>query len=149
MKKTLCSLIIAFGLFVNAQAQTEIKLDSLMFTPEWFSNLEDATKNTDKVLFLDLGLQKLKYFPKEILTLKNVKHLYLSVNYWPSIPNEIGTLQQLEVLDISSNYYLKSLPEGLKNCTALKELIVKDHKLNSGEIAKIKQLLPNVKVITD
>jgi Leucine-rich repeat (LRR) protein len=81
--------------------------------------------------------------------LKNVKHLYLSVNYWPSIPNEIGTLQQLEVLDISSNYYLKSLPEGLKNCTALKELIVKDHKLNSGEIAKIKQLLPNVKVITD
>ncbi len=149
MKKILCSLAAAFVFSVNTQAQTEVKLDSLMFTPEWFSNLEDAAQNTGKVLFLDLGLQKLKTFPKEILTLKNVKHLYLSVNYWPSIPNEIGTLQNLEVLDISSNYYLKTLPEGLKNCTALKELIVKDHKLNSGELAKIKALLPNVKVITD
>lgn len=149
MKKTLCSLVIVFSFLVNIQAQTEIKLDSLMFTPEWFSNMEDAMKNTDKVLFLDLGLQKLKTFPKEILTLNNVKHLYLPVNYWSSIPNEIGTLKHLEVLDISSNYYLKTLPEGLKNCIVLKTLIVKDHKLNSGEIAKIKQLLPNVKVVTN
>lgn len=137
------------GFFAETKAQTEIRLDSLMFTDEWFSSIDDAKANAENVWYLDLGLQKLKSFPKEILDFKNVKHLYLQVNYWAAIPNEIGNLKKLEILDISSNYYLKTLPEGLKACTSLKQLIIKDHKLNQGEIAKIKKLLPDVQVITD
>lgn len=148
--KTYFIATVSFVFFYfNAIAQTEIKLDSLMFTSGWFSNLEDAKVNPEKVWFLDIGLQKLKVFPKEIIEFKNVKQLYLQANYWPSIPNEIGNLKQLEIIDISSNYYLKSLPDGLQNCTSLKQLILKDNKLNAGEIARIKKLLPNVKVITE
>jgi Leucine-rich repeat (LRR) protein len=133
---------------LSMKAQTEITLDSLMFTENWFSNIEDAAKTPDKVLYLDLGLRKLKTFPQEILTFKNVKRLYLSVNYWASVPEEIGNLKDLEILDLSSNYYLNKLPDGLQNCTRLKELIVKDHKLNAGEIERMKKLLPNVKIVT-
>lgn len=133
---------------VDASAQTEIRLDSLMFTENWFNDLESAIAHPDKVWYLDLGLQKRRTFPKEILEFKNVKRLYLAVNYWPSIPDEIGNLKQLEILDLSSNYYLNKLPEGLKNCTSLKELILKDNKLNPGEIEKFKKLLPHVQIIT-
>jgi Leucine-rich repeat (LRR) protein len=142
-------LLFVWVLSFNAQAQKEIKLDSLMFTPEWFSSIEEAAANPEKVLFLDLGLQKLRTFPKEILTLKNVQHLYLSANYWASIPEEIGNLQQLKVLDLSSNYYLKKLPDSLVKCVALEELIIKDNKLNPGEVARIRKLLPAVNVYTD
>jgi Leucine-rich repeat (LRR) protein len=144
-------IAIASFVFIHykADAQTEIKLDSLMFTSEWFSNIDDAKSNPEKVWFLDLGLQKLKVFPKEIIEFKNVKQLYLQANYWPSIPNEIGNLKQVEIIDISSNYYLKVLPDGLQNCTSLKQLILKDNKLNAGEVARIKKLLFNVKVITE
>jgi len=132
---------------LKTNAQTEIQLDSLMFTENWFSNLDDAKAAPEKVWFLDLGLRKMKTFPAEILTFTNVKRLYLSVNYWPTVPDEIGNLKQLEILDLSSNYYLNKLPEGLKNCTALKELIIKDHKFSAAEIERIKALLPSVKVV--
>lgn len=149
MKKLFSLLLLVYFFNAETKAQTAVDLSNLMFTDEWFSSLEEAKANAEKVWYLDLGLQKLKTFPKEILTFKNVKHLYLQVNYWPSVPEKIGSLKNLEILDLSSNYYLKTLPEGLKDCTALKQLILKDHKLNSGEIARIKKLLPNVQVITD
>ncbi len=141
-------LLLLGSLNFAVQAQTEIRLDSLMFTDNWYNSLEAAKQNPENVWFLDIGLQKLKTFPPEILQLKNVKRLYLAVNYWPSIPDEIGTLTDLEVLDISSNYYLNKLPEGLKNLSSLKELIVKDNKLNAGEIDKAKKWLPNTKIVT-
>ncbi len=149
MKKLFSLILLVYFIQTETNAQTETDLSNLMFTDEWFSNLEEAKANVEKVWYLDLGLQKLKTFPKEILTFKNVKHLYLQVNYWPTVPEEIGLLKNLEILDLSSNYYLKTLPEGLKECTALKQIVLKDNKLNSGEIARIKKLLPNVQVITD
>jgi Leucine-rich repeat (LRR) protein len=147
MMKYLLAALLLFSV-LKTQAQTEIRLDSLMFTENWFNNFDDAKANPDKVWFLDLGLRKMKTFPSEILEFKNVKRLYLSVNYWAVVPEEIGNLKQLEILDLSSNYYLNKLPEGLKNCTNLKELIVKDNKLNAGEVDKIKSLMPQLKVIT-
>lgn len=149
MRKLLALLFTIFLINAETKAQTEADLSNLMFTDEWFSNLDDAKANPEKVWYLDLGLQKLKTFPSEILTFKNVKHLYLQVNYWPSIPEEIGTLKNLEILDISSNYYLNTLPDGLKNCTSLKQIIVKDNKLKSGEVARLQKLLPNVQIITN
>jgi Leucine-rich repeat (LRR) protein len=148
MKNLTLIIVVLFFSYVKSKAQTEIRLDSLMFTENWFSDIETASANPDKVWFLDLGLRKMKTFPPEILSFKNVKRLYLSVNYWPLIPDEIGNLKSLEILDLSSNYYLNKLPEGLKNCTALKELIVKDNKLNAGEIDKIKKLMPHITIVT-
>jgi len=138
-------------LFAQEQKGNEVELDpNLMFSENWFSDLESAKQNPDKVLYLDLSLKKLKSFPREILTLKNLERLYLPYNYWTSIPEEIGTLTRLKVLDLSGNYYMNYLPkEGLSKLTNLQLLLIKDNKLAGGEIAKVRSLLPNTKIVTD
>ena len=133
----------------NSFAQTEFELDSLRYTDSWFTDLEEAKANPDKVLYLDLSLQKIKIFPEEILSFKNLKRLDLPYNYWPSIPDGIGSLSNLEVLDLSGNYYLNYLPKSLGDLPLLKELHLKDHRLASGELEKVKQLLPDCEIIAD
>ena len=154
-----CLLLVAFcfflpafisPLFAQEQKGNVVELDNdIMFSDNWFSDLEKAKQNPDKVLYLDLALRKLKTFPKEILTFKNVERLYLSVNYWSNIPDDIGTLSKLKIIDISSNYYLNYLPkEGLSGLKNLELLIIKDNKLAAGEIEKVKKLLPGTRVVT-
>lgn len=146
--KALTLLIALVTLFAGtSMAQTEIKLDNKRFSENWFNDIDKAAANPDKVWYLDLSLQKLKEFPKDILAFKNLKELYLPVNYWPGVPNEIGSLKNLEILDLSSNYYMNTLPEGLAELENLKELHIKDNKLNAGEVEKAKKWLPNAEVI--
>ena len=137
-------------LHAQVQGENEVQITDLMFSENWFSDLEKAKASPEKVLYLDLSLQKHKTFPKEILTFKNVERLYLPYNYWTSIPEEIGTLSKLKILDLSGNYYLNYLPkEGLSKLTNLHEFQIKDNKLAKGEIEKAKQLLPNCKIVTE
>lgn len=156
------SCLFPFSLFLlalfntNAQAQEqkgneEVAIDNdLVFSENWFTDLEQAKANPDKVLYLDLSLRKLKTFPPEILMLKNVERLYLSYNYWPSIPEEIGTLTNVKILDLSGNYYMNHLPkEGLSRLTKLELFLIKDNKLAAGEIDKTRKLLPDAKVVAD
>ncbi len=153
MKKLfVLSIISIFTFALIAQEQeTEVELDiSLISSENWFSNLEEAKANPDKVFYLDLSLQKLKTFPKEILTFKNLKRLHVPNNYWTTIPDEISTLIQLEIMDISSNYYMKKLPtEALSKLKNLKQIVIKDHALAAGEIDKLKKALPNCKIEAD
>ena len=145
-------LFAAFLLVLNYNstfAQTEVELEDIRFSENWFEDLEEASKSPDKVFYIDLSLLKLKEFPKVILTFKNLKQAHFAVNYWPSIPNEIGSLKQLEKLDLSSNYYLNTLPEGLKELTNLKELNLRDNKLNKGEVEKAREWLPNCTILVD
>jgi len=143
-------LLASSTLFAQEQGKNEVKITELMFSENWFSDLEKAKAHPDKVLYLDLSLQKLKSFPKEILTFKNLERLYIPYNYWPSIPEEIGTLTKLQILDISGNYYLNHLPiEGLSKLKNLKEFQVKDNKLVAGEVAKLRKALPNCKVVSE
>lgn len=145
-------ITFSFILFFTGQAfsqKTEIELDTIMFSKNWFNDLEEAKANPDKVYYLDLSLQKLRTFPKEILEFKNVKKLFLPYNYWSSIPDEIGTLSKVETLDLSGNYYMNHLPAGLGKLKNLKEFTIKDHKLVAGEIEKFRKMLPSCKVLTD
>ena len=145
MKPLLFSIILALSAFSGFAQQ--IELENKRFSPSWFSDLEKAKASPDKVIYLDLSLQKLKSFPKEIFTFKNLKELYLSYNYWVEIPAGFGALTQLEMLDLSGNYYLNKLPSDIGNLKTLKELDVKDNKLNKGEVEKARAALPHAKVL--
>ncbi len=135
----------------QTQKGNEVELDpNLMLSENWFNDLEKAKQNPEKVLYLDLSLQKLKSFPKEILTFINTERLYLPYNYWPSIPEEIGILSKVKILDLSGNYYMNYLPkEGLSKFKNLELFIIKDNKLAAGEIDKIRKLLPDAKIVTE
>ena len=134
----------------QAQSSSEGELDDIMFSENWFSDLDKAKQQPEKVRYLDLSLKKLKTFPPEIFQFKNIERLYLPYNYWSSIPDEIGTLTKLKIFDISGNYYLNFLPkEGLSKLPNFEQLIVKDNKLSAGEITQIRKLMPKVKVVTE
>lgn len=133
-----------------AQESTEVEITDVMFSDSWFSDLAKAKANPDKVVYLDLSLQKHKTFPMEILTFKNLERLLVPYNYWESIPNEISKLTKLKAIDMSGNYYLNHLPiEGLKKLPNLRELTIKDNKLAKGEVEKVKTALPKCKVVTE
>ena len=149
MSRVFFTSAICLFSFALLTAQTVVEIEDYRFSENWFEDLSEATENTEKVYYLDLSLQKLKAFPKVVFTFLNLKEAHFAVNYWPSIPNEIGSLKQLEKLDLSSNYYLNTLPEGLKELTGLKELNLRDNRLNKGEVEKARQWLPNCNIIVD
>lgn len=141
-------LLAAISFHASAQ-QTEIVLDNKMFGENWFNDLESAKQTPEKVWYLDIALQKMKTFPPMIFELSNLKELYISYNYWPSIPKGLSKLKNLEILDISGAYYMNSLPEDLFTMTWLKKVIVKDNKLNAGEVDKLRKALPNTEIVTE
>lgn len=145
------AVILIKPLAAQVQTGNEVELDNdLIFSENWFSDLEKAKLTPHKVLYLDLSLRKLKVFPKEILTFNNAERLYLSYNYWTFIPDEIGSLNKVKLLDLSGNYYLNYLPkEGLSKMQNLQVLIIKDNRLAAGEIEKIRKLLPHAKIIAE
>lgn len=136
-------------LLCSASFSQEVVLEDIMFSDNWFSDLEEAKKTPNTVFYLDLSMQKLKEFPSEILEFKNLKRLLVPVNYWPSIPDEISTLRDLQIIDLSSNYYLNQLPQGLEKLPRLERIVLKDNRLNKGEIERIQKLLPNCEIITN
>jgi len=96
-------LLIIFFLncFVSVQAQL---LDSLTLdTLNSFTSIEEALKQPDKVIKLELRKKKLKVFPPEIFQFKNLQYLDISKNNLTEIPDSIELLTQLQYLDISKN----------------------------------------------
>lgn len=147
--RTLLTIILLFSAVSWASAQNEIQLDNKMFSGNWFSDLDEAMEDPDKVLYLDLSLQKLKSFPQEIFTFRNLKELHLAYNYWPGIPDGLSRLQHLELLDLSGNYYMNRLPADITQLTGLEQLIVKDNRLSAGEVDKVRKTLLDTNVVTD
>src|SRR5690554_4390223 len=70
-----------------------------------FQSLEEAMKNPEKVINLDLSRERLKEFPMELLNFPNLENLDLSNNRISLIPAEIGDLKNLQVLDLSRNRF--------------------------------------------
>lgn len=143
----ICSFLCSTLTF--AQTTDGIDLSDLMFSENWFSDLDEAVAQADKVYYLDLSLQKKREFPEQIFQFKNLQKLFLSYNYYASIPDRIGELHNLRLLDLSGNYYMNTLPEGLWELQSLERLIIEDHKLIPSTIEEARKKLPHTKIITD
>ena len=148
--KTKFSLLLIIFLRISnfSFAQEEFPIDTFMYSPHWYNDMDAAKKDPQNVWYLDLNLQKHKQFPFDICQMTNLKRLDVSFNHFALIPALISNLQQLEWMDISGNYYLNVLPESLGKLQNLKEFRATDNRLKAGELDKIKKMLPNCKVIT-
>ena len=140
-------LLLSF-ISLNTVGQ-QIELDKKRFSEHWFSDLDEAKKQPEKVYYLDLSLQKLRSFPEVIFSFKNLKELHLSYNYWPSIPAGLSGLQHLELLDLSGNYYMNKLPADTEKLAFLEQLLIKDNKLNASEVDRAHKSLINTEIVTD
>lgn len=72
-----------------------------------YTSLEEANKEADKVVKLDLSGQNLAAIPQEIFQMKNLQFLDLSKNKIAEVPDEIQNLPQLQELNMSDNQISK------------------------------------------
>ena len=133
-------LCVAF--FQRSPAQT-VLLDSLVLdTLTAFTSLQEALKNPELVIKLDLRRKKIKVFPTEILQFTNLQYLDLSKNSIDELPIEISQLKNLQYLAVSKNGLQELVPQigELKN---LYYLNLNQNDLSSlpMEIGKLENLI--------
>jgi len=107
-------------------------------------SLEEAKKDPEKVVELDLSGQNLTTFPPEILKMKNLAFLGLSQNKIQEIPAEIGELKKLYKLGLVG-CQLKTLPSSIGDLTELVYLHLEKNDLDAlpeslGNLHKLKRL---------
>lgn len=104
--KFFLAIALLFSFSLKAQLLDSLALDSA-FT---FTTLQEALKNPDAVVKLELRKQKFKIFPKEIYQFKNLQYLDLSKNNIKSIPDSIEVLSNLQYLSFSKNVLIEVSP---------------------------------------
>lgn len=117
-------LLLLQGPLVAAQDPSEepaVTRQPVAGDPGYFTSLQEAVKDPEKVEVLVLRSRKLDSIPAEIFRMKNLIHLDLSRNRIDSIPPEIGQLNRLEHLELSNNR-LEALPEEIGRLTSLRYL---------------------------
>ena len=130
--------------FQKSNAQ-KVLLDSLTLdTMRAYTNLEEALKNPEKVIKLELRKCKLKSFPMEILKFTNLQYLDLSKNSIKEIPVEISQLKNLQYFAISKNN-LQEFPPQIGDLTNLFYLNANQNELTSippaiGQLVKLKNI---------
>jgi RHS repeat-associated protein len=72
-------------------------------------------------------------FPQGLVSLVNLKSIYLYNNYLQTVPNETLNFSQLQWLNLSKNYLI-DLPIGLADLTALQSLDVSYNRLDFGDL---------------
>lgn len=92
------SLITIFGLTSNGlSAQYDVNSN------KWFTNMQDALSEADKVFKLDLSGQNLTEIPAEISSFSNLVELRIGNNLISEIGTELSENSRLENLDLSGN----------------------------------------------
>lgn len=97
-----------------------------------FRSLNEALREPDKVLSLDLSGQHLGKLPVELFRLKNLRELRLRNDDLTTLPPEIATLTHLRLLDVSGNP-ITVLPERFAELGELEELFLNNDKSLSLE----------------
>ncbi|MGA7161476.1 MAG: hypothetical protein WBZ48_10770 [Bacteroidota bacterium] len=121
-------------------------LASLDISGNSISEIPGRIDNLLSLKTLNLADNRITRLPHSIGSLKQLVDLDLSLNCLTDLPEEIGALPQLEQLDLSFNE-LKELPKSLGSVHSLRMLNVCGNQLDSSEIAALRTLLPNCKII--
>jgi len=136
VRNKLFIVILFLGFFTKGSSQvlSEQELDTCYI----YTTIEKASKIPEAVYVLDLTKSKLKAFPLEILTFKNLNILKLGKNKISSVPEGISKLIFLQELDLGKNK-LDAFPGGIVELVNLKQLV-----LNQNYIQGIPYMIKNL-----
>jgi hypothetical protein len=104
----------------NVEPVNMLDLDALE-NMNGFTSLEEALKNPDAVIKLDLQNNGMRALPPEIGRFRNLQYLNVSRNQLSELPREIGNLSRLQVLNASGNQ-IDVIPAELRRLQNLKQL---------------------------
>lgn len=135
LRKTNILLVFLFcALFAGAQQK-------ISFDGKQYTDLNEALKEPEKVIFLDLSRQKLREVPVGVFELTNLEYLVLKKNKLTEIPADIAKLKKLRVLDMSRNK-IEAIPPAIGELTELRTLILNQNYIATmcSEISNLKNL---------
>jgi Leucine-rich repeat (LRR) protein len=111
-------------------------------SPKEYINLDEALRNSNEVLRLNLSNQLYEYFPDEVFTLPNLQVLRLTNMKLYEISPEIANLAKLRALTASHNR-LEYLPYEIGYLSELRHLDLSNNKFESlpDEIGSLSNLV--------
>jgi Leucine-rich repeat (LRR) protein len=117
-------------------------LDEVHKTTKMYESLEEALKEPEQVIRLNLSKRDLTSIPPEIGQLKNLKVLSLYGNQLTNLPPEFANLAQLQSLDLGKNRFPEVPPQLLK-LNNLKVLYLTSNRITvvPPALFKLKNLL--------
>lgn len=138
LKSGLLLICMIVGSFSHLKSQSTLPSDSVHV----FYSIEEAAKDPDKVIKLNLSKKKLTAFPLQILSFRHLQYLSLNTNRLTSVPSDIGKLEELETLDLSKNK-IRELPPEIGDLKNLKHLILYQNDIDTipPEIGQLKKLI--------
>lgn len=140
MRVLLIIPLLITSLIGRAQLLDTAALD----TVRWYTNLDHALKEPEKVYKLRLSKDKLTEFPMEILQFTNLNVLDLSKNKIKEIPDTISSLQYLQELNLMKNK-IEVFSVGICELRNLKYLNMNQNRLM--EIPKEIKLLSELRIL--
>ena len=109
-------------IFMTFPAKSQL-LDSLSLENTFtYTSIQEAIKDPNAVIRLELKKTRLKNFPKEIFHMKNLQYLDISKNNISEIPDSLEFLENLQYFNASKNK-LSSFPQSIGKLKNLKWLI--------------------------
>ena len=151
MRALLLTLLLAFFFISPGFAQESFEIDPYMMLDGWYDDINEAAKDPDGVIYLALSMQhpKWKEVPPQVFEFKNLKRLDLSFNQVANVANGISKCQSLEYLNLEGNHYLSKISDEIGKLPKLTELNLIDARISADGIKKIRELLPNCKILTN
>ena len=114
-----------------------------------YYSMEEALKEPEKVVKLDIAMLKLTSIDPSIAKLVNLECLDLSFNRFSTLPPEMAELKKLRVLNLTGTRFLAKVPAVVAEIPNLEELDIREHPEWKGtQFEDAIKLLPNVNVIT-
>lgn len=122
-------VLLAFALFAFASGPLARADDDIKIAP-WFTSLDEALRQPDSVVKLDLSDQDLNALPAAVLELRELRLLLLNNNRLVSLPADLGRLAKLSELELNHNA-LTTFPRSLLDLAALNELELSGNRLDA------------------
>jgi len=146
MKVNVVFPIILSWFCIIQSVESQSQIDSTPVRTEFF-NIEEALKDPEKVIRLDLSNQNV-VIPDEVWAkFINLEFLSFRNDHLKVIPNEIGLLKKLKMLDLSGNDF-KVLPKSFRGLSNLEELFLNDEtNFNLQKSMDVISLLPKLKIL--
>ena len=137
------SLFIASSIFVlNFLSAQSFNETYFLSDAKVYTSLQEALREPNKVVHLELKNQQLKQIPKRILSFRNLRVLDLSNNQISKIDEEnFYGLQKLEGVLLANNLLRTPPIEALKKCSELRYLDLGNNRIQSiEELDRLKYL---------
>jgi Leucine-rich repeat (LRR) protein len=125
MKKNKIVLILTLVIIESSFCLSQTDID---YYDYWFTSIDEALKNPEVVINVDLCSQDLKEIPIELKAFENLQMLLLDSNFISEVPEWIRDFKSLWYVSIGYNN-LERIPSSLTKMKQLEHLSLRNNKI--------------------